>query len=151
MSSAALRAAAWSRSQGIGARLGGSGSTGGSGGSRKARFSCTAALLQRRRLDRSAVESVDEIAQPEQIAETAERARARVVAPHRPRAAGMTLAPVGPLGRNERAATVGQTDKQKEYAVAPNAADHGKRAALEPPRATNRDRTRLAVAAAPTG
>jgi hypothetical protein len=43
----------------------------------------------------------------------------------------MTLAPVGPLGRNERAATVGQTDKQKEYAAAPNAADHGKRAALE--------------------
>jgi hypothetical protein len=77
------------------------------------------------------VESVDEIAQPEQIAETAERARVRIVAPQRSRAAGMTLAPVGPLGRNERAAAVGQTDKQKEYAAAPDAADHGKRAALE--------------------
>jgi hypothetical protein len=77
------------------------------------------------------VESVDEMAQPEQIAETAERARARVVVPQRPCAAGMTLVPVGPRGRNERAAAVGQTGKQEEYAAAPDAADHGKRAALE--------------------
>jgi len=131
MSSAALRAAASSRSQGIGTRLGGSGSTGGSGGSRKTRFSCTVALLLRRRLDRSAVESVDEMAQPEQIAETAERARARVVAPQRPCAVGMTSVPVGPRGRNERAAAVRQADKQEKNAAAPDAADHRERAALE--------------------
>src|ERR1700693_150534 len=89
MSSAAERAAASSRSQGIGARLGGSGSTGGSGGARKAMFSFTVALLLRRRLDRSAAESVDEMAQPEQIAEAAEKARARRFTPQRPRVARM--------------------------------------------------------------
>ena len=89
------------------------------------------ALLLRRRLDRSAVESVDEMAQPEQIAETAERARARGFTPQRPRAAGITLVPVGPHGRNERAAAVGQTDKQEENAAAPDAADHVERPALE--------------------
>jgi hypothetical protein len=77
------------------------------------------------------VESVDEMPQPEQIAKTAERAKAGVVASQRPRAAGMTLAPVGPLGRNERAAAVGQNDKQEEYAAAPDAAEHVKRASLE--------------------
>jgi hypothetical protein len=66
------------------------------------------------------VESVDEMAQPEQIAETTERARARGFTPQ----AGMTLVPVGPLGWNERAAAVGQTDKQEKNAAAPDAADH---------------------------
>jgi hypothetical protein len=77
------------------------------------------------------VESVDEMAQPEQIAETTERARARRFTPQRPRAAGMTLVPVCPLGWNERAAAVGQTDKQEKNAAAPDAADHRERAALE--------------------
>jgi hypothetical protein len=71
------------------------------------------------------------MAQPEQIGEPAERARGRVVARQRPCAAGMTLVPVGPLGRNERAAAVGQADKQEENTAAPDAADHGERAALE--------------------
>jgi hypothetical protein len=66
-----------------------------------------AALLLRRRLDGSAAESVDEMAHLEQIGELAERAKGRVVVPQRLRAAGMTLVPVGPLGRNERAAAVG--------------------------------------------
>jgi len=77
------------------------------------------------------VESVDEKAQLEQIGETAEGAKGGVVAPHRLRAASMTLVPVGPLGRDERAAAVGQTDKQEENAAAPDAADHRERAALE--------------------
>ncbi len=71
------------------------------------------------------------MAQREQIGKTTERAKCRVVVWQSWRAAGVTIAPVGPLGRNERAAAVGQTEKQKEHTATSDAADHGERAALE--------------------
>jgi hypothetical protein len=71
------------------------------------------------------------MAQLEQIGKTAERAKGDVVVWRNLRSTGMTLAPVGPLGRNKRAAAVRQTEKQKEHTAAPDAADHGERPALE--------------------
>jgi hypothetical protein len=78
-SRAACRAAASIRSRGIGASRG---SGGGSGGSRNARLSCTVALLLRRRSDGSAAESVEEMAQPKQIAMVAKDAPAGAVIGH---------------------------------------------------------------------
>jgi hypothetical protein len=69
--------------------------------------------------------------QLEQIGETAERAKSRVVALQRLHVPGTTFVPVGPLGRNERAAAVGQTGKQEEHAAPPDTADHLKRTPLE--------------------
>jgi hypothetical protein len=90
-----------------------------------------AALRLWRRPDGSAAENVDEMAQLEQIGKTTERAKRRVVVGQSSRVAGVTLAPVGPLGRNERAAAIRQTDEQKEHTAAPDAADHRERPALE--------------------
>jgi hypothetical protein len=71
------------------------------------------------------------MAQLEQISKTAERAKGGVVVRQSLRSAGATHAPVGPLGRNERAAAIRQTDQQEEHTAAPDTADHGERAALE--------------------
>jgi len=70
-----------------------------------------AALLLWRRSNGSAAESVDEMAQLQQIGKAAERAKGRVVVWQSSRAAGVTLAPVSPLGRNERAAAIRQADE----------------------------------------
>jgi hypothetical protein len=83
------------------------------------------ALLLWRQSDGSAAESVDEMAKLEQIDKTAERAKGGVVVWQSSRSVGVTLAPVGPLSRNERAAAVGQTEKQKDHTAASDAADHG--------------------------
>src|ERR1043166_571795 len=90
-----------------------------------------AALLVRRRLDMSAAESVDDLAQVEQIVESAKAAHDRVVIAVRWRAAGVTCVPVGPLRRNERAAAVGNADEQKQDAAPLDAADHSQRLAFE--------------------
>jgi len=90
-----------------------------------------AALRLWRRPNGSAAESVDEMAQFEQIVKTTKRAKRRVVVGQSSRAAGVTLGPVGPLGRNKRAAAIRQTDKQEEHTAAPDAADHHERPALE--------------------
>jgi hypothetical protein len=90
-----------------------------------------AALLVRRRLDMSAAESVDDLAQVEQIVEPAKAAHDRAVIAVRWRAAGVTCVPVGPLRRNERAAAVGNADEQKQDAAPPDAADHSQRLAFE--------------------
>jgi hypothetical protein len=71
------------------------------------------------------------MAQLEQIGKTAKRAKRRVVVGQSSRAVGVTIAPVGPLGRNERAAAIRQANKQEEHTTAPDAADHDERAALE--------------------
>jgi hypothetical protein len=77
------------------------------------------------------VESVNEMAQPEQIGETAENAQGRVIALERLHLLGSTLVPAGPLGWDQRAAAVGQPGEQKQHTAPPDAADHLKRAALE--------------------
>ncbi len=107
--------------EGFGARL---------GGSRKARFNCMTALLSWRRLDVSAAQSVDDVAQVKQIPEAAQIvvAIADIV---RRRTVGLLGAPIGPLGRNERPAAIRQ-DRQNEKDAAPSdAADSGQRLAFE--------------------
>jgi hypothetical protein len=89
-----------------------------------------AAPLARRRLDVSAVESVDDLAQVEQIAEPAEAVHCRAVFTGWTAAAVISV-PAGPLCRNERAAAVGQAYEQEQDAATPNAADHGQGAAFE--------------------
>jgi hypothetical protein len=109
--------------EGVGARL---------GGSRKARFNCMTALLSRRRLDVSAAQSVDDLAQVKQIPEPAQIvvaiAGAGIV---RRRAVGLLGAPIGPLSWNERPAAVGQDYENEEDAAPPDAADRGQRLAFE--------------------
>jgi hypothetical protein len=82
-----------------------------------------AAPLARHRLDVSAVESVDDLAQVEQIAESAEAVHSRAIIGRA--AAVVTSAPAGPLCGNERAAAIRQADEQEQNAATPNAADHG--------------------------
>src|ERR1700676_1474142 len=72
MSSAAMREASSSCSHVVADGAAGKGFGGRSGRSRKARFSCMAALLALHRLDGSVVESVNDLAQVEQIAEPGE-------------------------------------------------------------------------------
>jgi len=64
-----------------------------------------AALLARHRLGVSAVESVDDLAQVEQITESAEIVDT-ITGIVRRRSPGMLCAPIGPAGRNERPAAV---------------------------------------------
>jgi len=87
-----------------------------------------AALLARRRLNVSAVESVNDLAQVEQIAESAE-----IVGPITGvwRLPGLFWAPIGPAGWNERPAAIRQDHQNEEDAAPPDAADHGERPAFE--------------------
>jgi hypothetical protein len=88
------------------------------------------ALLARHRLDVSVVESVNDLAQVEQIAESAE-ILASITGIVRRRSPGLLCAPIGPVGRNERSAAVGQDHKNEEDAAPPDATDHGERLAFE--------------------
>src|SRR4051812_37434874 len=117
-SRAARRASASIRSQGIGASCGADGFGGGSGGSRMARVSCTVALLLRRS-EGPAAESVEEMTQPKQIAKAAKHVRAGAVISARGSGATLTLIPVGPLGWNEGATSVGEAGQHEENALAP--------------------------------
>jgi hypothetical protein len=90
------------------------------------------ALLLWRRRGGSAAESVEEMAQPKQIAKTAQDARARAVI--EAGAGGqvpLALVPVGPLGRDQRATAIGQAGERKEDAVAANTANNRQRATLK--------------------
>src|SRR5689334_982112 len=129
-SRAARRASASIRSQGIGASCGADGFGDGSGGSRMARVSCTVALLLRRS-EGPAVESVEEMTQLKQIAEAAKHARAGAVISAHGSVATLTLGPVGPLGWNERATSVGQASQHEENTLAPDTANDRERAALK--------------------
>src|SRR3954452_18738173 len=131
-SRAARRASPSIRSQGIGEGIGASCGAGGfgSGGSRMARVSCTVALLLRRS-EGPAVESVEEKTQLKQIAEAAKHARAGAVISAHGSAATLTLGPVGPLGRNERATSVGQAGQHEEHALAPDTANARERTTLK--------------------
>jgi hypothetical protein len=88
------------------------------------------ALLALHRLDVSVVESVDDLAQVEQIAESAEIV-ATITGIVRRRSLGLLYAPVGPVGWNERSAAVRQDHKNVEDAAPPHATDHGERLAFE--------------------
>src|SRR5271157_765374 len=124
ISSAAMREASSSCSHAVASRFGGR-----SGWSRKTRFSCMAALLERRRLNGSVVESVNDLAQLEQIAESAEIVGATSIV--RRRSPGLLGAPIGPVGRIQRAATVWQDDENEGDAEPSDTADHGQRLAFE--------------------
>jgi hypothetical protein len=91
--------------------------------SRKARFNCIAALLARHRIDVSVVESVNDLAQVEQIAESAEIVAIITAIPGRCWS-GLLCGPVGPVGRNERPAAIRQDNKSEEDAASPDATDH---------------------------
>src|SRR5271169_323788 len=99
--------------EGFGARL---------GGSRKARFNCMTALLSGRRLDVSAAQSVDDLAQVKQIPEAAQIVVA-IADIFRRRSVGLLGAPIGPLAWNERPAAVWQNHENQEDAAPPDAAD----------------------------
>jgi hypothetical protein len=88
------------------------------------------ALLARHRLDVSVVESVDDLAQVEQIAESAEIV-ATITGIVRRRSLGLLYAPVGPAGRNERSAAVWQDYKNEEDAASSDTTDHGERLAFK--------------------
>jgi len=77
-----------------------------------------------------AEESVDELAQLEQIIELAER-ECVVDIIFAQRRVDVCIAPVGPCGRNERSAAVRQDDQHEQHAAPLDAADHRQRSALE--------------------
>jgi hypothetical protein len=89
-----------------------------------------AALLAGHRLDVSVAESVDNLAQLEQVAESAEivATLTAIVRQHSPCLVG---APIGPVRRNERSAAVWQDHEKKENAAPLDAADHRQRLAFE--------------------
>src|SRR5258708_16238334 len=129
ISSGAMRGASSRCSRVVGDGAAGKGFGGRSGRSRKARFSCMAALLALHRLDGSAVESVNDLAQLKQIAEPAEIVGTTSIV--RRRSPCLLGVPIGPVGRNQRAATVWQDHENGEAAAPPDAADHGQRLAFE--------------------
>src|SRR5271157_4864259 len=100
------------------------------GGSWKASFNCMTALLSRRRLDVSAAQSVDDLAQVKQIPEAAQIVVA-VADIDRRRAVGLLGAPIGPLGRNKRPGAIRQDRQNEKDAAPPDAADRGQRLAFE--------------------
>jgi hypothetical protein len=89
-----------------------------------------AAPFVRCRLSASADESVDDLAQMEQITESTERvgADAGILGCTAP---ALLRVPIGPVGRNQRPAAVGQDHENKEYAASADAVDHGQRPAFE--------------------
>jgi hypothetical protein len=130
ISRAAMREASSNWSHAVADRAAGEGLGGRSGWSRKARFNCMTALLARRRLDVSVVESVDDLAQVKQIAESSEIV-GTITGIVCWRSRGLLCAPVGPVGRNERPAAVRQNHENEEDAAPPDATDHGERLAFE--------------------
>ena len=88
------------------------------------------ALLSRRRLDGSAAESVDDLAQVKQIPESAQIVVA-IADIFRRRSVGLLGAPIGQLSWNERPAAVRQSHENQEDATPPDAADRHQRLAFE--------------------
>jgi hypothetical protein len=71
------------------------------------------------------------MAQLKQIAKAAQSTRADVGFPARAHAATMTLVPVSPLGRDQRATAVGKAGQHEQNTAAADTADDGERAALK--------------------
>src|SRR5215469_8943015 len=128
ISSAARRAGSSSCSQRFSERA----PPGGSRGSKKPRLSCTTLpFCGGADPNRSAAESVDEMAQLKQIAKAAKSARARIGFPARAHTAAMTLVPVSPLSRDQRATAVREAGQREENAATADTANDGERAALK--------------------
>ena len=81
--------------------------------------------------DRSAAESVDEMAQLKQIAKAAQSTRADVGLAVSAHAAAMTFVPISPLGRDQRATAVGKAGQHEQNTAAADPANDGERAALK--------------------
>jgi len=132
ISSAAQRAGSSSCSQRLGARLSQRGPPVGRAGRKK-----PGSVARRLPFcggadpDRSAAESVDEMAQLKQIAKAAQSPRADVGFPARAHAATMTFVPVSPLGRDQRPTAVGEAGQHEQNTAAADTADDGERAALK--------------------
>src|SRR5262252_863114 len=90
-----------------------------------------ALLLWRCRPDRSAAESVDEMAQLKQIAKAAKSTRADVGFRARAHPATMTFVPVSPPGRDQRATAVREAGQREQNAAAADTADDGERTTLK--------------------
>jgi hypothetical protein len=71
------------------------------------------------------------MAQLKQIANAAQSTRADVGFPARAHAATMTVVPVSPLRRDQRATAVGEAGQHEQNTTAPDTADDGERAALK--------------------
>ena len=71
------------------------------------------------------------MAQLKQIAKAAQSTRTDVGFPARAHAATMTLVPVSPLGRDQRATAVGEAGQHEQNTAATDTADDGERAALK--------------------
>jgi hypothetical protein len=89
-----------------------------------------AALLARRRLSVSVVKSVDELAQSEQITESAKIVGV-AIGIDRWRSPDWLHVPIGPAGRDQRSATVRQNCEKIVDAAPPDGADHGQRLSFE--------------------
>ena len=71
------------------------------------------------------------MAQLKQIAKAAQSMRTDIGFPARAHAATMTLVPVSPLGRDQRATAVGEAGQHEQNTAAADTADDGERAALK--------------------
>jgi len=71
----------------------------------------------------SVVESVNDLAEVEQIAEPADIVGTTSIRRRSPCLLGV---PIGPVSRNQRAATVWQDHENEEDAATPDGTDHGK-------------------------
>jgi hypothetical protein len=89
-----------------------------------------AALLARRRFGASAGESVDELAQPEQITEPAQIVDS-VIGSNRRRSCKRLRLPIGPARRDQRPAAVRQNGEEIGDAAPPDGADHRQRPTFE--------------------
>jgi hypothetical protein len=89
------------------------------------------ALLLRHRPDGSAAESVEEKAQPKQIAKAAQDAQIGAVIRACVGGVSLALVPVGPLGRDQRATAIGQAGQCKENSIAANTADYWEHTTLK--------------------
>src|SRR5262252_622604 len=129
ISSAARRAGSSSCSQRFSERAP---PPGGSRGSKKPRLSCTTLpFCGGADPNRSAAESVDEMAQLKQIAKAAKSTRAGIGFPALAHTATMTLVPDSPLGRDERETTVREAGQREENAAAADTAGEGEHAPLK--------------------
>jgi hypothetical protein len=90
-----------------------------------------AAPLMRRRLRRPAQESIDDLAQMEQITEPAEIVGNVGICAGGRRSRRLVCVPISPRGRNERAGAVRQDHENETHATASNAVNYRKRAALK--------------------
>ena len=84
-----------------------------------------------RRLEVPAAKSLDDLAELQQVSELAERNCVVGAVSARRCAGGMSIAPIGPCGRNERPAAVWQNDENEQHAALLHAANDRQRLAFE--------------------